>query len=204
MKILYPVSVALRVATALASVAALALDKSLPYRIGFIDYHSYTWAGRLTGISVGLALLSFISGTAARKGWFPFGLALLGLTPLLLIGGVHSGPNPEAWCFNNLRQIEGGKARLADERTLTNGTAITMTDISRFVPAGQELRCAQGGRYIINSIGSDTRCTFHGTIPEMEANWQKQMRAQRDGAANGSQPILSETNSMSGAAGSRR
>src|SRR5258708_34087279 len=121
MKRLYPVSVALGVATVLASCAALALDKSLPYRIGFLDYQSYTWAGRLMGVSVGLALLSFVSGATARKGWFPFALALMGLTPLLLIGGVHSGPNPEAWCFNNLRQIEGWKERLAEERALTNG-----------------------------------------------------------------------------------
>jgi hypothetical protein len=181
MKRLYPASVALGGTTVLVSVAALVLDKSLSYRIGFIDYHHYAWVGRLAGVSVGLALLSFVSGIAARKSWLPLGLALLGLTPLLLIGGVHSGPNSEAWCFNNLRQIEGGKARLADERTLTNGTPITMADISRFIPAGQELRCAEGGRYLINSIGSDTRCTFHGTIPEMEAKWQKQMRAERDG-----------------------
>jgi hypothetical protein len=204
MKALYPASIALGVATILASAAALALDKSLPYRIGLIDYHSYMWVGRLAGVSVGLALLSFLSGTVARKGWVPLGLALLGLTPLLLIGGVHSGPNPEAWCFNNLRQIEGGKAWLADERGLTNGTPVTMADISRFLLAGQELRCAEGGTYIINSIGSDARCTFHGTIPEMEANWQKQMRAQRDSAANGSQPVRPETNQPPAAAGSRR
>lgn len=171
-------AVALGVATVLASLAALALDKSLPYRIGYIDYHRYTWVGRLIGVSVGLALLSFVCTTSARKGsWFPFGLALLGVTPLLFIGGVHSGPNPEAWCFNNLRRIDGGKEQLAGERGLTNGSSVPMTDIDRFMPAG-ELRCAEGGRYIINPIGSDARCTFHGTITEMEANWQKRMRAQ--------------------------
>src|SRR5690242_2397867 len=119
MKRLYPFSVALGGATILASVSALALDKSLPYRIGFTDYQSYAWVGRFAGASIGLALLSIVSGAAARKGGFPFGLALLGLSPLLLIGGVHSGPNPEAWCYNNLRQIQGVKARLAEERTLT-------------------------------------------------------------------------------------
>ena len=203
MKRLHPVSIALGLATVLGSAAALALDKSLPYRIGFIDYHTYTWVGRLAGISVGLALLAFFCGMAARKGWFPLGLALFGLTPLLFIGGVHSGPNPEAWCFNNLRQIEGGKEQLAQERGLTKGSPVTMADISRFIPAGRELRCAERGTYIINSIGNDARCTFHGTIPGMEAAWQKQMRAQ-DGAANRSQPIRSETNRTSSAAGSRR
>lgn len=197
MKRLYSVAVGLGVATALVSMAALALDKSLPYRIGFADYARFTWVGRLMGASVGLALLSFVSGAVARKGWFPAGLGLFGLTPLLLLEAVRSGPNPEAWCFNNLRQIDVGKEQLAQERGLTNGAAVTMADISRFIPGAQEPRCAERGSYIINSIGNDARCTFHGSIPEMEANWQKHMRAQRDGAGNGSQPVRSETNRTS-------
>src|SRR5689334_20980475 len=107
MKRLYPVAIALGVAGVLASMAAVALDKSLPYRVGFTEYSKYLWVGRLTGVSVGLALATFLCGMAARKGWFPFALGLVSLSPLLVIGGVHSGPNPQAWCFNNLRKIDG-------------------------------------------------------------------------------------------------
>lgn len=196
MKRLYPVSVGLGAATVLVSLAALALDKSLPYRIGFADYARFTWVGRLTGASLGLALLSLVFGAAARKGWFPAGLALFGLTPLLLLEAVRSGPNPEAWCFNNLRVIEAAKEQLAQGRGLTNGAVVTMADISRFLAGGQELRCAERGTYNINSIGNDARCTVHGSIPEMEAKWQRHMRAQRNGA-NGSQPVRSETNRTS-------
>lgn len=204
MKRLHRVSIAFGGATVLASVAALSLDKSLPYRIGLVDYSRYMWVGRLVGISVGFALLALLCGLAARKGWFSVGLSLLGLTPLLFMGGVLSGPNPQAWCFNNLRLIEGAKEQLARERGPTNGSPVTMADISRLIPAGRELRCAEGGTYIINSIGSDARCTIHGAIPEMEAAWQWAMRAQPDGASNRSQPLQLGTNSTSLPAGSGR
>ena len=182
MKKLYQVSIALGVATFFASVAALVLDNSLPYRIGFIDYGRYQWAGRLVATSVGFAVLAVLCGVLARKP-FSVGLAVFGLTPLLLSGGgPHSGPNPQAWCFNNLRQMEGTKELLVRERSLTNGSPVTMVDISRLMPEGRGPRCAEHGTYIINSIGEDARCTIHGSIPEMEAGWQKAMRAQRDGS----------------------
>lgn len=195
MKRLHPVSIVMGVATFLAAVAALSLDKSLPYRIGIADYGRYTWVGRLVGISVGLAVLTLLSGLVARKGWLSVGLAVFGLTPLLLIGAVHSGPNPEFWCVNNLRQVEGAKRELAREHGLTNGSPVTMADICRFLPEGRELRCAEHGTYIVNSIGRDARCTVHGTIPEMVANWQK--ATQRAGAASPNQPVQTESNQAS-------
>ena len=184
MKRLYPTSVALGVATIMVSVAALAVDISLPYRIGFVDYGSYQWVGRLAAIPVALAVLAFLCGIGARKSWISPGLAILALTPLLLIGGVHSGPNPEAWCYNNLRQIEAAKDQLAQDHGLTNGSPVKAADIPPFMPAGREPRCAKRGTYIINSIGSDARCTVHGTISEMEAAWQKAMRAHPASATN--------------------
>jgi hypothetical protein len=197
MKRLYPMSIAAAVATFVTSVAALTLDKSLPYRIGIIDYNTYLWLGRLVVISIALAVLAFTSGMAVRKGWFPPVLAVFGLAPLLLIGGPHSGPNPQFWCFGNLRQIEGAKGQLAQERGLTNGSPIKAADIARFIPPGREPRCANHGTYIINSIGTDARCTVHGTIPEMEASWQKAMAVQVDAAANRSRLVQPGPNSFS-------
>lgn len=170
MKGLASVSIALGVATVVASVTAVALDKTLPYRIGILDYGKYLWVGRLAVISVALAVLAFLTGRVARKGWFSRGCAIFGLIPLLLIGGVHSGPNPKMWCFGNLRQIEGAKDQFAQEHGLTNGSPVDPANIFRLMPDGREPRCAKGGRYVINSIGADVRCTFHGTIREIEAN----------------------------------
>ena len=183
---------------------AVAMDKSLPYRIGVTEYPRYLWAGRLTEAAVGLALVTVLCGIAARKGWLPFALGLVSLSPLLMIGGVHSGPNPEMWCYSNLGQIDGAKEQLASESGLTNSNPVTMADISRFIPAGFELRCAAHGIYIIGSIGTEPRCTVHGTIPEMEAAWRRAMQAQQDGPANRSKPVRSETNQPSAAAGSGR
>jgi hypothetical protein len=49
-------------------------------------------------------------------------------------------------------------------------------------------------------MGNDARCTFHGSITEMEAEWQRQMQAQPGGPANRGQPVGSETNRASTAA----
>jgi hypothetical protein len=200
----HPIAITLGIAGALASVGAVALDKSLPYRIGFSEYSRYLWAGRLTGAAVGLALPILLCGMAARKGWLPFALALISLSPLLIVGRAHSGPNPEAWCYNNLRQIGGAKERLAHERGLTNSSPVTMTDVSRFITAGRELRCAEHGTYIIGPIGGEPRCSVLGTIPEMEAAWRRAAPALQDGVANRSQPVRSQTSQSSAAAGSGR
>jgi hypothetical protein len=167
MKKLYAVAVATGIAGVSASLVAVGLDKSLPYRIGLDDYSRYLWVGRLTVASLAAAIMVLLSGLAARRG-LPVVLGLVGLIPLLLIGGAHSGPNPEMWCFNNLRRIDGAKEQLVQERGLTNGSSVTMADISRFIPPGPDLRCAEHGMYVIGPIGSEPRCTAHGTIPEME------------------------------------
>jgi hypothetical protein len=176
MKKLYVAAVAIGAAAVIASVAALILDKSLPYRIGLANYPTYLWADRLTGVPVALALLSLVSGCAVKRR-IPLVLGLLSLALLFLfMSYVRSGPNPQAWCFNNLRAIDGAKDELAVRRDFTNGTAVTFTEISPFLRKGTDLpRCAEGGQYIINSIGKDARCNFHGTVTEIEAGWQKQM-----------------------------
>src|SRR5689334_13378439 len=135
MKRLHKVSVALGLATFLSGVAALVLDRFLPYRIGPMDYGIYTWSGRLTGISLGLAALGVLCGSIVRRG-LPVCLSVFGLAPLMFMGMVHSGPNPQAWCYNNLRQIDGAKEQLAEERGLTNGSTVTMAQISRLMPDG--------------------------------------------------------------------
>jgi hypothetical protein len=180
MKRLYAIAVATGIGAVVASSVAVGLDKTLPYRIGLDDYSKYLWVGRLIAASLGLGVLALVSGLAARK-VLPVVLGLIGLSPLLLVGGVHSGPNPQAWCYNNLRLIEGAKDRLARERGLSDGTAVTLLDISRFLPAGPQLRCAKCGTYIINPIGNDARCTSHGSITEMEAQWQRKMQGQPGG-----------------------
>jgi hypothetical protein len=185
-KWLYQLAMTIGVAAIIASSTAAALNKSLPYRILADDYSKYLWVGRLAVASVGLAIAALLSGLAARKASLPIVLALAGLSPLLLLGGVHSGRNPQAWCFLNLRQIEGAKEQLARERALTNAAPVTPMDISHFLPEGRQPRCASGGTYRINPIGTEPRCTLHGTITEIEAAWHRQ-QAQL-GAAAQTQP----------------
>jgi hypothetical protein len=89
---------------------------------------------------------------------------------------VQSGPNPQAWCYNNLRKIEAAKLKFASEKQLTNGAAITGGQISKYIDGGFDtLECAEHGHYTIGAIGTESRCSIHGSISEMERGWQKEM-----------------------------
>jgi len=152
------------------------LDKSLPYRIGHSNYDLFLWVERLTLASIAVVILALLLSVAARQ-WFFVILPLFGMFFLLSIDGPHSGPNPEAWCYNNLRKIDVAKNELAEKNNLTNGTVVTSEQISPYIEGGYaSLECAENGTYIINPIGTEPRCTFHGSMSEMETNWNKARR----------------------------
>lgn len=160
------------VAVVLAA-STLVLGNSLPYRIGPSNYALYLWVEMLTVVSLAVVVLALFLGIAARQ-WFFVMLALLGILFLFAINGVHSGPNPEAWCFNNLRKIEAAKEQLAEKNNLTNGTVVTSEQISPYIEGGfASLECAKHGEYVINPIGTEPRCSFHGSMSEMETNWKR-------------------------------
>ena len=149
------------------------LDKCLPYRIGPSYYALYLWIEPLAIVSLVVVVLALFLGVASRQ-WLPASLAAVGMVVLLTIGGVHSGPNPEAWCYNNLRKIDAAKNELAELNNLTNGTVVTSEKISPYIEGGfASLKCAEHGEYTINPIGSEPRCSFHGSMSEMETKWKK-------------------------------
>jgi hypothetical protein len=108
---------------------------------------------------------------------FLFVLGFLSLASLMLfMGGANSGPNPEAWCYNNLGKIEAAKQRLA----LTNGASVTTEQIAKYMEGGLDsLQCAEHGSYIIGPVGTEPRCTLHGSVSEMEARWRKEMNQRK-------------------------
>jgi hypothetical protein len=151
----------------------LILDKSLPYRIGPGNYVLFLSVERLAFASIAVVILALFLGVAARQ-WVCVILTVVGMFFLLSIGGPHSGPNPEAWCYINLRKIDAAKNQLAEKSNLTNGTVVTSEHISAYIEGGfASLECAKHGNYIINPIGTEPRCTFHGSMSEMETNWNK-------------------------------
>ena len=158
------------------NICALVLDKSLPYRIGPAYYTRYLWDDRLVFISLFVAIASLILCIVARRRLLLV-LCFLSLVSLFLFaGGVHSGPNPQAWCYNNLRTIDAAKQQLAQEAGLTNGAIVTAEQISKYIDGGfGSLKCAKDGTYIIGPIGTEPRCTVHGSMSEMEAEWKKEM-----------------------------
>jgi len=137
------------IGTAVA-VIAFTLENSLPYRIGPDIYTRYLWAGRLSIAAFLIPLLAIALSIASRQR-LPIILGacsivfLIGLMP----GSIHSGPNPAAWCYNNLRKTDSAKYELVQQRNLTNGTVITAEALSPLIAGGlQKLKCYEGGVYI--------------------------------------------------------
>jgi hypothetical protein len=165
----------LTVMAILVCIAAYALMQSLPYRIGPDQYSRYLWTGPLVITALVMSLFAVCVGALARSRLaiiLPILSSLLFV--LILPGGPHSGPNPEAWCYNNLRQIDAAKNQIALEKGLTNGDSITADQISKLLGVSfSDLKCAKHGQYEIGPVGSDPRCTVHGSITEMQAEWQK-------------------------------
>jgi hypothetical protein len=182
-------------ACAVLTFFALLPEISLPYRIGPAHYQRWLLARRLDLVSVvfffgtlGLGSAAFLAFLSARKrpGRRLFAgalaaLAVLGaLAAVVIPSFIHSGPNPQAWCFNNLRQIDSAKEQLVLAHALTNGLDVTIGDISPYIKNGfQGLKCVKGGEYTINAIGTGPRCSFHGSMSEREAEWKRAMDAQQ-------------------------
>jgi hypothetical protein len=152
----------------------LALDKSLPYRISSSHYVQYLWVGRLSGVSLVTSVAAILLSIASRRR-LPSFLGLVSLVSLMFIGGVHSGPNPKAWCVSNLRNIEIAKQQVAEKIGLTDGAVVTAEQISKYITGGfNSLRCAEGGQYIIGTAGTESRCSLHGSRSEIEAGWEQE------------------------------
>jgi hypothetical protein len=172
----------LGVIAALSATCAFAMTISLPYRIHQGIYTWYLWTERLLPFTSLTALVAMMSALALgiwSRQRLPIFLAVMSCALLFFSishGAVHSGPNPQAWCYNNLRKIEGAKLRFTSENQLTNGAAITGAQISNYIDGGfNTLVCAEQGNYTIGVVGTEARCSAHGSISEMERGWQKEM-----------------------------
>jgi len=170
-----PLAVGLGVCAVLLAGLTLALDKSLPYRIGPDDYVHYLWGARLCGASLITSIVAMVFSIVSRQR-LPFFLALVSFASLLFfIGGPHSGPNPRAWCVINLQNIEGAKQRVVQDLGLTDGAIVTTEQISKYIEGGlKSLTCAEGGHYVVGSVGADPRCSFHGSMNEIRAGWKQE------------------------------
>jgi hypothetical protein len=172
----------LGVIATLSAASTFAMTISLPYRIHQGIYTWYLWTERLLPITAIISLVAMVSalvlGISSRQR-LPIALAALSFVILVLsigYGGPHSGPNPQAWCYNNLRTIEAAKFQLASENNLTNGAVISPKQLSKYIGGGFDaLECAEHGKYTIGAIGTEPRCSFHGSMSEMQSGWQKEM-----------------------------
>ena len=65
-------------------------------------------------------------------------------------------------CVNNLRMLEAAKEQWALENKKENGSVIHEADIIKYLGLGKMPVCPQGGRYILNPVGSNARCSCPG------------------------------------------
>lgn len=168
-------ALALGVVAMFVAAFTLALDKSLPYRISPSHYVQYLWVGRLSVVSLVTSVLAMLLSVASRRR-LPFFFGLVSVASVIFfIGGVHSGPSPRIWCVINLHNIDEAKQRATEELALTNGAVVTTEQISKYISGGlKSLRCAEGGQYVIGTVGAESRCSFHGSMNEIEAGWKQE------------------------------
>lgn len=165
---------ALTAVAVIVSLITIVLNQSLPFRIGPEAYARYLWSERILFLAIPLTLGAVICAATARR-HFLLGLSVVALlTPFGTSTGVHSGPNPEAWCYNHLRRIQAAKAQLAVAGGLTNGTSISPEKISKLCADDSgHFQCARNGHYIIGSVGTEPWCSVHGSMSETETAWQR-------------------------------
>ena len=82
------------------------------------------------------------------------------LVPDFVAAEYQGCENP---CVNNLRQLQAAKEEWALENGETNGTFVTVGDITPYVQLdrnGNIPKCPEGGTYILGRVGEDVRCSL--------------------------------------------
>jgi len=168
-KVLRIAALAMAVIAVVAAGFALGLEKSLPYRIGPDNYARYLWAGRLSIAALFIPLLAVGFGIASRQR-LPILLGVCSMVAWLLFmpTSVHSGARPEIWCYFNLRRIDGAKEELIHRTNLANGNVMTSEELSPLIEGGfRSLEYYEHGVYIIGPVGTEPRCSVHGSLSEI-------------------------------------
>jgi len=130
---------------------------------------------------------------------------------------VHSGPSTMSRIINNLRQIQGAKEQWALEHHETNDVVMTREMLDGLLGRGGYdvvVRPVARERYKINTLWKPAEAELtkevdrrypRGTLVRLGTNTHEEIiLPNKDGAANRSQPVRSETNQPSAAAGSGR
>jgi hypothetical protein len=65
-------------------------------------------------------------------------------------------------CINNLRMLEAAKEQWALENKKAQGDAVLAPGILKYLGTGRMPICPQGGRYTLNVIGRNARCSMPG------------------------------------------
>lgn len=162
----------------IAVASAIALEKSLPYRIGPANYARYLWAVRLSIVALVTPVLAIGLGIASRQR-LPILLGVCSLVACYVFAplSVHSGASPKAWCYFSLRRIDGAKAQVELQRNLTNGVVITAEELSPLIDGGfQSLKCYERGVYSIGPVGTDPRCSVHGSLSEISGDTPRRIQ----------------------------
>jgi hypothetical protein len=185
-KLLRITGITLVVIAIAAAATAFALEKSLPYRINPGNYARYLWVGRVSNAAIVISLLAIGIGIVSRQRLTIVLGAVSLLAGFLIVapGRAHSGGDPAGWCYFNLIRIDQAKEYFAHNHNLTNGAIITSEQLSRHIEGGfGSLDCYEHGHFLIGPVGTEPRCSFHGSMSEVDASRRSQNR-QEDAASS--------------------
>ena len=107
--------------------------------------------------------LPWIIGCAVAVVVLPMLVGTVGLLAAIAIPAFVQARNRARLeiCLTNLRNINRAKEMTAMQNAYTNGTPVTMADLSEFLAADGTPTCPQGGTYAVNPIGADATCSGH-------------------------------------------
>ncbi len=70
-------------------------------------------------------------------------------------------------CINNLNTLDGVTLQIAMEENLKNGDIAPRDLMSSYIRNGiDSLRCPAGGVYEYGTVGTDPKCSTHGTLTD--------------------------------------
>ena len=114
----------------------------------------------LTGIGGFVLVLGAQSKVQTRVGW-----SCILAAPVLFLFGVpnfvHSITGATNTCINNLRQIDGAKEQWALEKAAEGSVSVSLGELAAFLK-DPNLKCPEGGVYVIGKVGEAPRCSVAG------------------------------------------
>lgn len=118
--------------------------------------------------------------TRATKAVLTYFIAVIGVPLFVFVVAVPSfvksaNTSQLNACLNNQRSIDSGKEQWALAVNRTAGDRTDIAGVNEYLKGNTTPTCSTGGRYFYDRIGTEPRCSIHGSLSEHQ-EWAKGSR----------------------------